>query len=121
MTKILYVDDEDDIREIAELSLGLDPEFEVRTAASGALALETIDEWGPDAVLLDVMMPTMDGPATLAAMRATKAGADIPVIFVTARAQRSEMQGFATLDAVGVLPKPFDPMTFAADVRALLP
>jgi two-component system, OmpR family, response regulator len=120
MTRILYVDDEPDIREVAELSLSLDPEFTVRSAASGKEALALATEWQPDLILLDVMMPGMDGPAVLARLRADAATARIPVAFVTARAQRSEMQNFATLDAVGVIAKPFDPVSLAAQVRGLL-
>ncbi|QDM40609.1 MULTISPECIES: response regulator [Bacteria] len=118
MTRVLYVDDEPDIREIAELSLSLDPGFDVRTAASGEEALALVAEWQPDVILLDVMMPVMDGPAVLARLREREVRT--PVVFVTARAQRSEMQSFATLDAKGVLAKPFDPVTLAAQVRALL-
>lgn len=118
MIRVLYVDDEPDIREIAELSLSLDPGFDVHTAASGEEALAVVAEWQPDVVLLDVMMPVMDGPAVLAELRSR--GVNTPVVFVTARAQRSEMQSFATLDAKGVLAKPFDPVTLAAQVRALL-
>lgn len=117
--RVLYVDDEPDIREIAELSLSLDPAMEVRTAPDGAAALAIAGEWQPDIILLDVMMPQMDGPAVLAALRRDPATADIRVAFVTARAQRSEIQTFATLDAVGVIAKPFDPITLAAQVRAL--
>jgi two-component system OmpR family response regulator len=120
MTKILYVDDEPDIREIAEMALGLDPDFEVRLAASGEEALAIIAEWRPDIALLDVMMPEMDGPSLLKMMREREGSADIPVAFVTARAQPSELQNFAMLDAVGVIAKPFDPMTLASAVRALL-
>jgi len=120
MTRILYVDDEPDIREIAELSLSLDPDFEVRTASGGRDALATIAEWRPDLVLLDVMMPEMDGPAVLARLREDPATASLPVAFVTARAQKSEIQNFTTLDAVGVIAKPFDPVSLAAQVRALL-
>ena len=119
--KVLYVDDEPDIREIAELALGLDPEVEVRTAGSGREALEIMGNWIPDAALLDVMMPAMDGPSLLEHMREEPALAKVPVIFVTARAQRSELQNFATLDARGVIAKPFDPITLAQQVRALLP
>jgi two-component system, OmpR family, response regulator len=118
MTRVLYVDDEPDIREIAELSLSLDPGFDVRTAASGEEALALVAAWQPDVILLDVMMPVMDGPAVLAELREREVRT--PVVFVTARAQRSEMQSFATLDAKGVLAKPFDPVTLAAQVRALL-
>jgi CheY-like chemotaxis protein len=118
MTRVLYVDDEPDIREIAEMSLSLDPQFDVRTAASGAEALSLAREWQPDIILLDVMMPLMDGPAVLARLR--EQGHDTPVVFVTARAQRSEIHSFATLDAKGVIAKPFDPITLAAHVRSFL-
>lgn len=117
MMRVLYVDDEPDIREIAEMSLGLDPGFEVRTAGSGAEALELVKTWVPGIILLDVMMPQMDGPTLLARLRETEALATVPVIFVTARAQRSEIQNFSTLDAAGVIAKPFDPMTLAQQVR----
>jgi two-component system OmpR family response regulator len=120
MTRVIYVDDEPDIREVAELSLCLDLDFEVRTASSGEQALEIVAEWIPDVILLDVMMPGMDGPSTLARLRESDASAAVPVIFVTARAQSSEIQGFETLDAIGVIAKPFDPMTLAKQVRTLL-
>ena len=120
MTRVLYVDDEPDIREIAELSLSLDPMFDVRTANGGEAALATIAEWRPDIVLLDVMMPGLDGPAVLARLRADPATVDLKVAFVTARAQKSEIQNFTTLDAVGVIAKPFDPVSLAAQVRAFL-
>lgn len=118
MTRVLYVDDEPDIREIAEMSLLLDPDFVVRTAGSGAQALCVAAEWQPEIILLDVMMPKMDGPAVLARLR--EQGLATPVVFVTARAQGSEMQSFATLDAKGVIAKPFDPISLAAQVRAFL-
>ena len=121
MTRILYVDDEPDIREIAEMSLLLDPDFEVRTADGGTAALATVADWRPDIVLLDVMMPGMDGPAVLARLRGDPATADLPIAFVTARAQKSDIQNFSTLDAVGVIAKPFNPIELAAQVRALLP
>ncbi|GGD84698.1 response regulator [Tsuneonella deserti] len=120
MIRVLYVDDEPDIREIAEMALSLDPEFDVRVAASGAEALAQAAEWQPDLVLLDVMMPEMDGPAVLTRLRQDPATAAIRVAFVTARAQRSEIQNFITLDAVGVIAKPFDPITLAAQVRTML-
>ena len=121
MTRVLYVDDEPDIREIAEMALGLDPEFEVRTAASGAEAIEVARAWQPAIVLLDVMMPGMDGPETLSQLRSYPETLDVPVAFITARAQRNEMQSFSTLDAVGVIAKPFDPISLAVQVRMLIP
>jgi len=121
MIRVLYVDDEPDIREIAELALSLDPDFEVRTADSGNAALAILADWRADVALLDVMMPEMDGPTLLGHMRERADLAALPVIFITARAQQSELQTFATLDAVGVIAKPFDPVTLAARVRALMP
>ena len=83
--RILYVDDEPDIREIAGLSLGLDPELDVRSCASGAEAVEQAVAWRPDLVLLDVMMPGMDGFEVCARLRATEAGKRLPIILLTGR------------------------------------
>lgn len=120
--KILYVDDDDDIREVAELSLQMDPAVEVRVAGSGAEALHLLaaGDWAPDALLLDVMMPQMDGPAVLSALRSDDARPQPPVIFLTARVFPDEVERLRDLGAVGVLGKPFDPMTLAARVRAIL-
>lgn len=118
--RVLYVDDEPDIREIAVLSLGLDPEIEIKACSSGPDALAAIEAWRPDIALLDVMMPGMDGPTTLARLRETEAGARLPVVFITARAQSHEVERFLALGAVGVIPKPFDPMKLAITVRAHL-
>ena len=120
MTRILYVDDEPDIREIAELALSLDPGLDVRTAASGEEAIALAQEWSPQLVLLDVMMPGMDGPQVLARLRSIPATRAVPVVFITARAQADELHTFATLDAKGVIAKPFDPMTLAEQVRNFL-
>lgn len=120
MTRILYVDDEPDIREVASMSLELDPEFEVRTCSSGQEALETVPEWRPDLILLDVMMPGMDGPTTFARLKEQPETAGIPVLFITARTQAQEVQGFISLGARGVIAKPFDPMSLASQVRSHL-
>lgn len=118
--RFLYVDDEPDIREIAEMALGLDPDLEVRTCASGEEALTVAPEWKPHLILLDMMMPKLDGPTTLAKLRERQETAAIPVVFVTARAQNREVQGLIDLGADGVIAKPFDPMTFAATARTFL-
>ena len=120
--KLLYVDDEPDIREVAVMSLELDPGIEVRTHARGADALAMLDQdaWRPDVVLLDVMMPDMDGPATLAHLRARAEFAQTPVVFITARVQPHERERLLSLGALGVIVKPFDPMSLAADVRSVL-
>ena len=116
--RILHVDDEPDIREVVELSLGLDPGFVLQSCGSGREALAVAAEWQPDLILLDVMMPVMDGPATLVQLRENARTASIPVIFMTARAQTRELDRFRILGAVGVVAKPFDPMTLAASVRS---
>jgi CheY-like chemotaxis protein len=118
--RILHVDDEPDIREIVELSLGLNPEFEVRGCGSGAEAVAAAAEWSPFIILLDVMMPGMDGPTTLAELRKNPLTAETPVLFMTARAQPREVEQFVALGAQGVISKPFDPMTLAFQVRSHL-
>ncbi|RST30689.1 response regulator [Sphingomonas ginkgonis] len=121
-SKILYVDDEADIRELACFALELDSDFDVRDCGSGADALELVADWRPDLVLLDVMMPAMDGPTTLARLREGPGTmADVPVVFITARTQTAEVEHLRSLGAVGVIGKPFDPMTLAGQVRAFLP
>jgi len=118
--RILHVDDEADIREIVELSLGLNPQFEVRACASGSDAVAAATEWHPTLILLDVMMPDMDGPATLAKLRSSPQTSTIPVIFMTARAQTREIERFIKLGAQAVIAKPFDPMTLASQVQSHL-
>jgi DNA-binding NarL/FixJ family response regulator len=118
--RILHIDDEADIREVMEISLGLDPDFFTRSCESGPEGVKIAAEWDPDLILLDVMMPIMDGPATLSALRENPTTADIPVIFMTARAQARELDRFRSLGAVGVIAKPFDPMTLASSVRNYL-
>jgi CheY-like chemotaxis protein len=115
--RILHVDDEPDIREVVEISLGLDPCFDVRSCGSGRDALTLAAEWAPHVILCDVMMPGMDGPETLARLRESTGTAKIPVIFMTARAQQRELEHFRVLGAAGVICKPFDPMTLAAEIR----
>src|SRR5260221_7468375 len=105
MTKlrILYVDDEPDVREIVEISLGLDPALWVRSCASGREALATAADWSPDLILCDVVMPVMDGPATLARLRECPQTASIPLVFITSRVQAREIKHFKSLGAAGVI------------------
>jgi two-component system OmpR family response regulator len=118
--RVIYVDDESDIRDVAALSLGLDPDLEVRTCASGTELIEIAATWRPDLILLDVTMPGMDGPTTLAGLRRNPALAAIPVVFITARTQAREVERFTALGAAGVITKPFDPMTLAKTARDFL-
>jgi DNA-binding response OmpR family regulator len=119
---ILYVDDDDDIRTICELALGLDPDIELRSAMSGPAALAMLAEggWRPQAVLLDVMMPGMDGPAVMDALRAIDGLAEVPVIFMTARTRDADVAGYRARGAIDVIAKPFDPLSLAARVRAIV-
>lgn len=121
MTRILYIDDEPDIREVAQMALELEPDFEVRTCASGAEGIAQARAWQPDLVLLDVMMPEMDGPQVLESLRQDPATASIPVVFITARTQAQEIAMLEALGALGVLAKPFDPMALGGQARAFLP
>ncbi len=117
--RILIIDDDDDVRTITRLSLGMVGGFEVVEAKDGPEGVEKALRQPPDLILLDVMMPSMDGPQTLAALRSHASTADIPVVFLTAKVMRSEVDLLTRLGATGVLSKPFDPMTLAADVLNL--
>ena len=119
LNSLLYVDDDADIREIVEMSLGLDGSLRVSSSAGGEHALTVMRSGRPDLVVLDVMMPGMDGPAILLRMRADPDLQHIPVIFMTAKANPQEVARFRDLSAIGVIAKPFDPMALGGQVRAL--
>jgi len=114
---ILYVDDEPDLLEIATFALELDPEIELRTCESGPVALAMLKRWKPDLLLLDMMMPGMDGPSVHVAARDLCSGAMPAVVYITARAERAEIARLMGLGASGVIAKPFDPMSLAAQLR----
>jgi two-component system OmpR family response regulator len=118
--RVLHVEDEPDIREVVEISLGLDPDFVTRSCGSGQEALDISTDWPPDIILLDVMMPVMDGPTTLSHLRDNAQTMRIPVVFMTACVQAGELDRFHSLGAAGVIAKPFDPMTLAASVRSYI-
>lgn len=117
--RVLYVDDEDDIREIAVFALEMDDGLAVKSCSSGAEAVRLTMQWQPDLILLDVMMPEMDGPTTLQHIHALPDCQHMPIAFITARAQKEEAQRLISLGAVGVVSKPFDPMQLAETVRTL--
>lgn len=121
-TRILYVDDEPDIRLIVEIALRIRPGIEVRTADSGEAALEVLNGggWRPDLTMVDVMMPGLTGPDVLAAMLGDPVLAEIPVVFVTARARPQDVRSYIEQGAKGVITKPFDPLTLADQVLALV-
>lgn len=118
--RILIIDDEDDIREVASLSLEAVAGWEVRTADSGATGIELARLYRPDAILMDVMMPGMDGPTTFRKMQTIGEIADIPVLLLTAKVQGVDQRRFRDLGVAAVLFKPFDPMTLADQIAAVL-
>lgn len=118
--RILCVEDDADIREVFRLALEMDDAFSVECCGSGTEALARCADTTFDVVLLDVMMPGLDGPATLSLLRRSKHGASTPVIFVTAKATRDELQRLRGLGAKGVISKPVDPMELPKRVRELL-
>ena len=115
--KVLIIDDELDIREIATLSLTRG-EMQVITASSGSEGVRLAREQRPDAILLDLMMPAMDGRAPLAALQGEQATADIPVVFLSAASD--DAKDLKPLGAAGIIPKPFDPITLPARLRSVL-
>ncbi len=119
LTRIACVEDEPDLRRICELTLTRLGGFEVQVYPDGPAALEGLPGFGPDLVLLDVMMPGLDGPEVLAALRAHPDLASLPVAFMTAKAQPAEIARFRALGACDVIVKPFDPMTLAERVRGI--
>lgn len=119
MSKILHIEDESDIREVTRMALEELGGFSVAAAGSGDEGLVLARGMSPDLILLDVMMPGMDGPTTLQALRDCPATASIPVIFMTAKAQSQEIERFKSLGALGVITKPFDPMNLVEEVNAL--
>jgi CheY-like chemotaxis protein len=119
LRRVLLIDDQLDIRRIAELSLGRVGGLEVLLAASGAEGVAMAGAHRPDIILLDAMMPDMDGPATLASLKARPDTLDIPVVFLTARVQAADIERYLGLGAIGVVRKPFDPIGLAAEVRAI--
>ncbi|MGQ0715303.1 MAG: response regulator [Gemmatimonadaceae bacterium] len=118
--RLLCADDEDDIRTILHLALSLDPELEVQFVSSGTEALARAKAAAFDAIVLDGMMPGLDGYETCRRLKADPVTAPIPVVFLTAKAQRGEADRALALGAIACLMKPFDPLTIASELRAAL-
>ncbi|WP_339930186.1 response regulator [uncultured Brevundimonas sp.] len=119
LNHVLCVDDDADILEVVQISLELVGGLTVTGLDSGTRCLAEVVTIQPDLILLDVMMPGMDGPATLMALKAEPELKAIPVIFMTARVQEAEVEQYLALGAVAVIPKPFDPMTLAAQIKTI--
>jgi CheY-like chemotaxis protein len=119
LQRITYVEDEPHIREIVQLALEELGGFTLHVCESGPEALDTAPIFHPDLVLLDVMMPGMNGIQTFRSLKEMPQLLDTPIVFVTAKAQKHEIQQYKTLGAVDVIPKPFNPITLPADIQAI--
>lgn len=119
LARILYVEDEPDIRMVAQMALEAVGGFTVIACPSGSEALAAAPTAQADLLLLDVMMPGMDGPSTLKALRALPATAGTPVIFMTAKVQAAEVAQYRELGAIDVIHKPFDPMELSAQISRI--
>ena len=119
LNKILIAEDEEDIRDIEKMALELIGSFEVETCQNGSEVVALAKSYMPQLILLDVMMPIMDGPQALEALRAEDNTKDIPVIFVTAKAMEEEIERLIKLGALGVITKPFDPATLSQQVSEI--
>jgi CheY-like chemotaxis protein len=120
MRRILIIDDEDDIREVAALSLEATAGWKTLTANSGAAGIELAMSEQPDAILMDVMMPGVDGPTTFRTMQENPSIAQIPVLLLTAKVQGVDKRRFADLGVAGILFKPFDPLMLAEQIAEAL-
>ncbi len=115
---VLLVDDEPDVRELARISFEVVAGHIVAVAADGREALKVLADRHFDAVVMDVQMPELTGPETLAEMRLKSY--DVPVVLLTASVREADLDALRQLDIVGVMSKPFDPLTLSGEVAALL-
>ncbi len=118
--QILVIDDDDDVRAIAQMSLEAVGGFSVRTASCGEDGVVAASEEPPDAILLDVMMPGMDGPTTFRRLQAIETTRDVPVVLLTAKVMGTDGQQFADLGVAGVISKPFDAMQLPTELSRIL-
>jgi CheY-like chemotaxis protein len=118
--QLLLIDDESDIREVVKLSLQLTESWTVITANGGAAGMAFALSAAPDAILLDVMMPDMDGPSTLRVLQQQGATKSIPVIFLTAKVQSADRQKYMRLGVRGIISKPFNPLTLGQQIKDVL-
>ncbi len=119
LQRILFVEDDPDIQTVARMALEAVGGFTVQVCSHGGEALDKVAGFSPDLILLDVMMPGMDGPATLEALRRLPEASEVPVVFMTAKVQAQEVARYRELGAVDVIAKPFDPMALSETVRSI--
>lgn len=119
LSRITYVEDEPDIREVAQIALETLGGFTLDICSNGAEALEKAPAFRPDLILLDVMMPDMDGIETFKRLKSLPQLRDTPVIFMTAKAQVHEVASYETLGATGIITKPFDPISLSDEIQSI--
>ncbi|HHT00810.1 MAG TPA: response regulator [Thiomicrospira sp.] len=119
LQKILYAEDEPDIQSIAQMALEMMGGYTLKVCNNGQEAVDAAEAFAPDLILLDVMMPTMDGPTALQTMRQNPALKEVPVIFMTAKVQHQEIEDYKAMGAIDVIAKPFDPMTLPETIKKL--
>lgn len=118
--QVLLIDDDDMVREVAQMSLELVAGWQVVAVSSGMAGVEEAQRHAPDVILLDVMMPVLDGPATLSRLRELPELVDVPILFLTAKTMTDEVERLKHLGARDVIAKPFDPMTLHEQIAASL-
>ena len=119
LKKILCVEDELDIQAIAKVALEAVGNFTVHMCGSGQDALDELREFSPDLILLDVMMPGMDGPTTYSSIRKMNDFQNVPIIFMTAKVMEADQNLYRSLGAAGIIAKPFDPMTLSSQIEEI--
>lgn len=117
--RILVIDDDDDVREVAALALETAGDYDILTADNGRTGLAQAVRQHPDLILLDVMMPELDGPSTFRLLRQGETTKQIPVIFLTAKVQAADRRSLTLLGANGLISKPFDPLRLADQVAEI--
>ena len=117
---ILLIDDEETIQEVVQVGIRIETGWQVETASSGLEGINLAQKYQPDVILLDVMMPGMDGIDTLSQLKTNEKTNAIPVIFLTAKAQAAEKNQFQNLGVVDVITKPFNSMTLASQIAKIL-
>lgn len=117
LKKIIYAEDEPDLQTVVEMTVQAMSDFEMKICDNGKILLECVEEYSPDLIMLDVMMPELDGPSTFNKLKEMEKLKNVPVIFMTAKAQVHEVEHFKSLGAIGVITKPFDPMTLCEEIQ----
>lgn len=119
LKRILYAEDEPDVQTIVTMVIEAMSDYEIKICGNGKILIDCVEEYSPDLILLDVMMPEMDGPTTYKNLQASEKTKKIPVIFMTAKAQVHEVQLFKESGVIGVITKPFDPVTLCQEIQSI--